>query len=165
MKNIEKFARRCDATGKGMNEGFCFNDGDKYFLHEEDAKNYALELGYSSLKKSYKAGVHYWTEWEVQEDENYFDAEGNEYNCHGIEIIENSIGLLASDFNEEDIPNILKNIDDLPTEVASIIKKWISYDFDFSYEQCQDFVDELETAGYTCEYDLNGVPYNLRAKE
>ena len=32
---MTKFARKCDATGKGMNEGFCVLDGHKYFSEEK----------------------------------------------------------------------------------------------------------------------------------
>lgn len=60
---MEKFARKDSVTGKGMNEGFCFGDGDFYCESEEHALEYAKSLGYKSLKKSYKAGEHYWTEW------------------------------------------------------------------------------------------------------
>lgn len=81
METQEKFARRCDATGKGMNEGFCFGDGEKYFKEETDARAYALSIGYESLEEAYKSDAYYHTEWHdlIEEDEPYFDAEGNEF--------------------------------------------------------------------------------------
>lgn len=83
---MEKFARKCSVTGKGINEGFCFFDGGMYFEHEKDALEYAKTLGYETLKKSYKAGVHYWTDWYDtidEENDDYYDEEGNKYNCKG----------------------------------------------------------------------------------
>ena len=32
---MEKFARRCDATGRGMNEGYVFGDGELCFSTEK----------------------------------------------------------------------------------------------------------------------------------
>ena len=33
---MEKFARKCDATGRGMNEGYVVGDGELYFAEKED---------------------------------------------------------------------------------------------------------------------------------
>lgn len=82
MESIEKFARKDTKTGKGMNEGFCFGDGEAYFEEETDALEYAKKLGYKSLKEAYKDDAYYHTNWEVDEtdeDESYFDADGNEF--------------------------------------------------------------------------------------
>jgi len=35
-------------------------------------------------------------------------------------------------------------------------------DMDFNYNNCSDLVDELEEVGYTCEYGLDAIPYDLR---
>lgn len=32
---MKKFARRCDATGRGMNEGYVVGDGELYFSEVE----------------------------------------------------------------------------------------------------------------------------------
>lgn len=50
----------------------------------------------------------------------------------------------------------------LPTEVQVIIEKYS--DMDTTYENCQLLVDELEQVGYTCDYGLDGIPYDLRKK-
>lgn len=75
----EKFARKCDATGEGMNEGYCFGDGEKYFKYKKGATAYAKEIGYSTLKEAYDDEAYYWTEWEEVDEEEYFDAKGNVY--------------------------------------------------------------------------------------
>lgn len=36
MKNTEKYARKCDITGKGMNDGWCWGDGAFYTATKED---------------------------------------------------------------------------------------------------------------------------------
>jgi hypothetical protein len=79
MVIMEKFARRCDVTGRGMNEGYCFGDGEKYACDYESALLIAKEYGYKSLKEAYKDDAYYYTEWEEDDDDCYYDAEGNEY--------------------------------------------------------------------------------------
>lgn len=39
-KHIRKWSRKCDATGEGMNEGWCWLDGDMYFKYEKDIKKF-----------------------------------------------------------------------------------------------------------------------------
>lgn len=75
----EKFARVCSATGRGMNEGYCFGDGEAYFIEESDAYDYALSIGYKGLQDAYDDEAYYYTEWEEIDEECYYDAEGNEY--------------------------------------------------------------------------------------
>ncbi len=58
-----KFFRKCDKTGEGMNEGFCFGDGEKYFKYKKDATEYAKKIGYKSLKKAFDDEAYYYTEW------------------------------------------------------------------------------------------------------
>ena len=67
-----KFARRCDATGQGMNKGYVFGDGEKYFKYKTDATKYALSLGYSSLDNAYDNGAYYYTEWTDESDYQFF---------------------------------------------------------------------------------------------
>ena len=64
MEVTESFARICSATNEGMNEGFCFGDGDRYFKNEEDALKYAIEIGYESLEEAYDDEAYYFTDWE-----------------------------------------------------------------------------------------------------
>jgi len=33
---MTKYARRCDATGRGMNEGYVVGDGELYFAEQDD---------------------------------------------------------------------------------------------------------------------------------
>lgn len=75
----EKFARVCSATGRGMNEGYCFGDGEEYFINENDAYDYALSIGYKGLQDAFDDDAYYYTEWNVEDDDVWYDAEGNEY--------------------------------------------------------------------------------------
>ena len=91
---MEKFARRCDATGKGINEGYVVGDGELYFASKDDLIKHLWELDWEDcngnrskdcstpnelLKFFYNEDYYYYTEWEEIDDDVYYDAEGNEY--------------------------------------------------------------------------------------
>jgi len=81
---MEKFARKDSITGEGMNEGFCFGDGEFYCKSDENALEHAKSIGYKDLEESYKDGSHYWTEWyqDIEDEENleeWYDAKGNKF--------------------------------------------------------------------------------------
>lgn len=75
------FARKCDVTGKGMNWGYCFYDGEAYAIDEESAITIALKYGFDSLDKAYENDAYYFTEWEFEEvmyQGHYYDENGNQ---------------------------------------------------------------------------------------
>lgn len=86
---MEKFVRRCDATGRGMNEGYVVGAGDLYFSDKkhlvEWLKGVAKEDGleFDSDKEMmdhyYNDDLYYYTEWEEVDEDCYYDEEGNEY--------------------------------------------------------------------------------------
>lgn len=77
---MEKFARRCDITGRGMNEGYVFGDGEQYACDKASALQIAQQYGYDNLDDAYKDYVYYYSEWSKYDiDEEYFDEDGNEY--------------------------------------------------------------------------------------
>ena len=47
----------------------------------------------------------------------------------------------------------------LPLDVQAILVKYSNKDF--NYNNCGNLVDELEEVGYTCEYGLDAIPYDL----
>lgn len=51
----------------------------------------------------------------------------------------------------------------LPDNVLAIIDKYASDDM--GYEECNALIDELYDVGYTCDYGLDGIPYDLRKLE
>ena len=90
--NLITFARQCDATGKGMNEGYCFLEGEMYFSEEkyliahlrglewedcngENSKD--IESDSDLLEFFYDEDVYYYTEWEQDDHQYYLDPEGN----------------------------------------------------------------------------------------
>lgn len=91
---MTKYARRCDATGRGINEGYVVGDGELYFADKEHLLEHLRTLdwvdcnGYKStncvtddalMKYFYNEDYYYYTEWEEIDDDVYYDAEGNEY--------------------------------------------------------------------------------------
>ena len=95
---MEKFVRVCDATGRGMNAGYVFGDGEKYFSEEKHLVDYLRTLNWEDcngnlssdidnnddlLEFFYNDDMYYYTEWDEEINENnydcYYDADGNEY--------------------------------------------------------------------------------------
>jgi len=88
------YARQCDITGEGMNEGYCINDGLMYIKYEKDMIVHLREvekegnLEYDKdvaegrltddwlMEDYYKADYHYWTEWECEDDLQYKEVNG-----------------------------------------------------------------------------------------
>lgn len=92
---MEKFARRCNATGKGINEGYVVDDGNFYFSEKEHVLAHLKTIktwdgvptedlcqsDEELLKFFYEEGYYYWTTWEVDEssDEFYYNVNGNQF--------------------------------------------------------------------------------------
>lgn len=56
--------------------------------------------------------------------------------------------------------DLFEQPENLPAPVQEIIEKY-TQDFELSYGDCENFLDELKPYGYTFEYYLGGVPFNL----
>tara|TARA_R110000823_G_scaffold300650_1_gene421468 strand:+ start:193 stop:501 length:309 start_codon:yes stop_codon:yes gene_type:complete len=87
------YARQCDITSEGMNEGYCIEDGLMYIKYEKDMIKHLREvekkgnLEYDKdvsegrltddwlIEDYYKADYYYWTEWE-EEDLQYKEVNG-----------------------------------------------------------------------------------------
>jgi hypothetical protein len=88
------YARKCDITGEGMNEGYCIQDGLMYIKYEKDMIKHIREvekegnLEYDKdvsegrltddflLNDYYEADYYYWTEWECEDDLQYEEVNG-----------------------------------------------------------------------------------------
>jgi len=55
--------------------------------------------------------------------------------------------------------DLFEHYEGLPTKVLTLIE---GLDDALSYKDCEALVKELNNLGYTCEYDLNGILYNLQ---
>ena len=84
-----KYARACDVTGEGMNEGFCIQDGLMYIKYEKDMIKHlrAVEKEGSTeytadmtdeflLNDYYNADYYYYTEWEDEDEFQYEEING-----------------------------------------------------------------------------------------
>lgn len=76
-----KYARQCDITQEGMNEGWCWFDGAFYTKYEKDTarelhKTYDEEWGSHDwsdediIEFAYDQDVLYWTEWNEDDEED-----------------------------------------------------------------------------------------------
>jgi hypothetical protein len=85
MKNKRRWARKCSATGEGMNKGYVFRDGEMYFKYEKDLIAYLRSIDSSSdglsdefiLGEAYGLEEYYYTEWDDKNDWEYVEVDGN----------------------------------------------------------------------------------------
>ena len=87
METTERilYARQCDVTEEGMNEGYCIEDGLMYIKYKKDmikhlrgVENVVVhELTDDNLMSAYyEADYYYWTEWECEDDLQYEEVNG-----------------------------------------------------------------------------------------
>lgn len=87
---MKKFARKSSTDGKGINQGYIFNDGDYYCHTTQEAKAYIENLGLNWQEEIKKFNTNYewfyYGEWEEIDPEEFYDIEGNIYttcqNCY-----------------------------------------------------------------------------------
>lgn len=87
MSKQELFARKCDITGKGMNEGYCFREGEMYFSEKEHLVKHLRDIGTDIdnnlsddevLNIAYEEEEYYYTTWKPDPiNEECYDKEGN----------------------------------------------------------------------------------------
>ncbi len=78
MSTTEKYARVCNITNKGMNEGFCIEDGHMYIKNKSDMIKHIKSVGYKTLDEAYNDEYYYYTDWyEVfDEQDEYYTKDG-----------------------------------------------------------------------------------------
>lgn len=88
---MEIYARRCDATGRGMNEGYVVGDGEMYFSEKEHLISWIRNRGGMEglsdefiLDEAYSNEEYYYTEWDEPDNDVWYDEDGNEYNYETI---------------------------------------------------------------------------------
>lgn len=90
MASIENwFARKCDITGKGMNEGYYVEAQHKYISTEELMRKYVEDQGLDWETELATVGTDeewfYWTQWEEipDGDTDFYDSTGIVHrHCH-----------------------------------------------------------------------------------
>jgi hypothetical protein len=79
-----KWARVDTATGKGMNEGFCVNDGEAYFENQSDLIKWLRSRNVDEynelsdeflLDEAYALEEYYYTEWDVEDSDYYYEEQ------------------------------------------------------------------------------------------
>lgn len=61
--------------------------------------------------------------------------------------------------SDENVVDLFSHYEELPEAAKEILKKF--EDFDLTYTGCESLLKELEKVGYTFEYYLDAVPFNL----
>jgi hypothetical protein len=85
-KEVIKYARKCDVTDQGMNDGYVLGNGLYYVKYDKDLVT-ILRKWYTDEKfrrmtdnelrqLAYDEGEYYWTEWECPEDYQYKKVNG-----------------------------------------------------------------------------------------
>lgn len=81
--DMKKFARRCDVTGRGINEGYVVNDGELHFSEIKDVINWLRSRGGMEglsdefiLDEAYNNEEYYYTEWEELDDDHHYLEDG-----------------------------------------------------------------------------------------
>lgn len=71
------YARKCDVTGKGMNNGYCIMDGGMYIASEGDMLKHLEEhTAYESMEEAFEDEYCYYTEWTELDEDGYYLADG-----------------------------------------------------------------------------------------
>lgn len=66
-----RYARKCDITHEGMNEGW-FTSDDTYIKYEEDLIKWCEKKGYTDRDEAYEDGAMYYTEWDPDDIDDYW---------------------------------------------------------------------------------------------
>ena len=65
-----------------MNEGYLFEESLMYFIDEEDAERYAIEIGYADLDEAYDDDAYCYTEWDYEDEGEWYEKhDGQWYEC------------------------------------------------------------------------------------
>jgi len=69
----DKYARKCDKCGQGMNEGFCIYEGEEYYCSDKCLHSVYSKSVWEGMYDAEDIGnsPSYWTQWEDEEDYQY----------------------------------------------------------------------------------------------
>ena len=72
-----KYARKCDITGEGMNEGYCIQDGMMYIKgHHDMLQHITDETDFETIEEAYDEEYYYYTEWKDEDEYEYIEING-----------------------------------------------------------------------------------------
>jgi hypothetical protein len=81
-----KWARKDSATGKGMDRGYCCNDGEAYFVNTSDLIKWLRDRNVDEynelsdefiLNEAYELEEYYYTEWDVEDSDYYYEEQAD----------------------------------------------------------------------------------------
>jgi hypothetical protein len=133
---MKKFARKCDATGRGMNTGWVFRDGEYYASTEESALAYAKRLGCESIEEAYNDELCYYTEWEEIDEDEWFTELGECVNGDELRLVMLSLSHVLTEVTEDIVIAYYLHKDLTGAEVADLFGDWADF-------QIIEFVDGL----------------------
>lgn len=111
----KKFARKCNACGAGMNEGYCIEGGIEYYcsdacLHTEITHEEYMEL-YADGE-----GDSYWTDWSEDPDE-YLDDEDEDEDEDEVERLRGEVAALQQRIED------YKRMTETQDKIIALLKK------------------------------------------
>ena len=113
MNNQTKFARRCDVTNKGMNEGYCIDGGGMYIASEVDMLKHLEEhTAYASMEEAFEDEYCYYTEWSDLDEDGYYLADGTFIDTEEDEVEEDEDEVEMSEADKEEERGIAQLEDD-----------------------------------------------------
>ena len=96
----KKFARKCNACGAGMNEGYCIEGGIEYYCSKECLNTEISDEEFAELYADGE-GDSYWTDWSEDPDEYLDDEDEDEVSAALIaaapELLECLLDVLDAD--------------------------------------------------------------------
>jgi hypothetical protein len=87
LKDVKiKWARKDSATGKGMDRGYCCNDGEAYFVNTSDLIKWLRDRNVDEynelsdeflLEEAYAQDEYYHTEWDIEDSDYYYEEQAD----------------------------------------------------------------------------------------
>ena len=73
---LKRYARQCDVTGEGMNDGFVICDGAMYIKYSKHLREHITnDTNYHTIDEAYEDDYYYYTSWEDSDCEDDFQYE------------------------------------------------------------------------------------------
>jgi len=148
-----KFARKCDVTGRGMNEGYCIMDGGMYIQSEVDMLKHLEEhTAYESLQEAFEDEYCYWTEWSDLDEDEWYLADGTLVNVEQIEAY-------IDHYMTADMSVIFDKINlDMPTSLDGT-------EYEDTMDKAREMAEELFLSNPKQMTDKFGKPFNFEATQ
>ena len=76
---MKRYARQCDVTGEGMNDGYVICDGAMYIKYTKHLSEHITnDTDYKTVEEAYEDDYYYYTEWEDSNDDDCWGPEKTE---------------------------------------------------------------------------------------